>query len=119
MIEVRKAIKSQLKSIHPHVYFLESPSNAKFPYLVYTIELTDLGDGLQMVTLDVDGWDNKDDTTALETLMSNVKSGLNRNIVINESLYMSFYLDRQLALTDENPQLNRRTNIFIGRLYER
>jgi hypothetical protein len=119
MIEVRKTIKSQLKSIHPHVYFLKAPSNAQFPYLVYTVELTDLGDGLRMVTLDVDGWDNQDDTTALETLMSNVRTALDRNLSINESLFLSFYLDRQLALTDENPQLNRRSNIFMGRLYER
>jgi hypothetical protein len=119
MQEIRNVIKSQLKAIHPRVYFLKAPNNAQFPYLVYTIELTDLGDGLRMVTLDVDGWDNQDHTTVLETLMTSVKNALDRNLSINENLFLSFYLDRQLALTDDNPQLNRRTNIFLGRLYER
>jgi hypothetical protein len=48
-----------------------------------------------------------------------VKDTFDRNLSINENLFLSFYLDRQLALTDDNPQLNRRTNIFMGRLYER
>jgi hypothetical protein len=119
MKEVRQAIVTQLKSVHPRVYFLKATDTAQFPYLVYTIEITDLGDGLRLVTLDVDGWDNQDDTTVLEDLMINVKNALNRNIMINDNLYMSIYVDRQLALTDDNPDLNRRTNIFIGRLYER
>ncbi|CAM3678691.1 hypothetical protein GCM10009865_47610 [Aeromicrobium ponti] len=119
MKTIRQAINSQLKSIHPRVHFLKPSDTAQFPYLVYTIEITDLGDGLRMVTLDVDGWDNKDDTTELEDLMTSVKNALNRNLIINDNLFMSIYLDRQLALTDDNPQLNRRTNIFLGRLYER
>lgn len=119
MKEVRQAIVSQLKTVHPRVYFLKASNTAQFPYLVYTIQITDLGDGLRVVTLDVDGWNNQDDTTALEDLMINVKNALNRNLVINNNLFLSFYLDRQLALTDDDPQLNRRTNIFMGRLYER
>jgi hypothetical protein len=119
MKTIRQAIKSQLKSIHPRVYFLKSPNDAQFPYLVYTIEVTDLGDDLKMVTLDVDGWDNKEDTTELEDLMVTVKNGLNRKIILNDDLFMSMYLDRQLAPPDDNPQLSRRTNIFLGRLTER
>lgn len=119
MKEVRKAVQAELKSIHPGVYFLKSSSKAEFPYLVYTIEITDLGDNLSMITLDVDGWDNQRDTTILENLMDSVKNALNKTLIINDKLYTSFYLDRQLALIDDNPALNRRTNIFIGRLYER
>jgi hypothetical protein len=119
MKEVRKAINAQLKTIHPRTYFLQSPSSAPFPRLVYTIEITNLEDGLQLISLDVDGWDNQDDTTRLEDLMFNVKNTFNKNLVINDKLFISFYLDRQLALIDDNPQLKRRTNIFLGRLYER
>jgi hypothetical protein len=119
MKTIRQAIKSQLKSIHPRVHFLKAPKDAEFPYLVYTIQITDLGDNLKMVTLDVDGWDNKEDTTELENLMVSVKDGLNRSIILNDNLFMSVYLDRQLAPPDDNPLLSRRTNIFLGRLYER
>lgn len=119
MKEVRQAINTKLKSIHPKTYFLQSPSTAPFPRLIYSIEITDLEDGLRLVTLDVDGWDNKEDTTALEDLMISVKNEFNKNLVINDQLFISFYLDKQLALPDDNPQLNRRTNTFLGRLYER
>ena len=121
MKTIRQAIKSELTSIHPRVYFLNAPQNgtAQFPYLVYTIEITDLDDGLRMVTLDVDGWDNKEDTTELEDLMVSVKNGLNRQVILNDNLFMSMFLDRQLVVPDDNPQLSRRTNIFLGRLYER
>ncbi|TWE06403.1 hypothetical protein FB550_102425 [Neobacillus bataviensis] len=119
MKTIRQAIKSQLTSIHPRVYFLKSPDNAQFPYLVYTIQITDLSDNLKMVTLDVDGWDNKEDTTELEDLMVSVKNGLNRQVILNDNLFMSMYLDRQLVVPDDNPELSRRTNIFLGRLYER
>jgi hypothetical protein len=119
MKEVRQAINNNLKSIQPRTYFLQSPPGAPFPRLVYTIEITNLEDELKLVTLDVDGWDNQKDTTALEDLMTSVKNAFNKNLVINDKLFISFYLDRQLALTDDDPQLNRRTNIFLGRLYER
>jgi hypothetical protein len=119
MKEVRKAINAQLKTIYSRTYFLQAPSSAPFPKLVYTIEITNLEDGLQLISLDVDGWDNQDDTTRLEEIMTSVKNAFNKNIVINDKLFISFYLDRQLALPDDNPQLNRRTNIFLGRLYER
>lgn len=119
MKEVRKAIVSSLKAIHPHVSHMRVSNDAPFPYLVYTLEITDAGDGLNMVTLDVEGWDNLDDTSRLEDLMGKVKNALNKSLVINDNLFLSIYLDRQFALTDDNPQLKRRMNIFMGRLYER
>ena len=56
MIDLRKIIKGQLKSVHPRVYFQEAPKTATFPYLVYDIvNINDDGEGFQQVTLDVDG----------------------------------------------------------------
>lgn len=119
MQEIRKAIVSCLEAVHPEVYHLLAPEDAPFPYLVYTLEITDVGDDLKLVALDVDGWDKLDDSTRLEGLMKAVTNALNKNLVINSNLVLSIYLDRQLALTDDDPSLKRRTNIFMGRLYER
>lgn len=119
MIDARKAIYAQLKAVHPRVYYLRAPETADFPYLVYEFEITDLGDGLQLLTLDVDGWDNRADTTELENLMMATKSRFNRSIVIDDKQVIHFYLDRQLALVDEDPSLNRRKYIYQGRLFER
>jgi hypothetical protein len=119
MINIRKAIQAHLKSIHPQLYFMQAPESAKFPYLVYQIEITNLGDDLQMVTFDVDGWDNNSDTTELETIMDKVKQSLNKQIMITPKLAVFLDLDRRLTLTDTDPRINRRKYIFNGRLYER
>jgi hypothetical protein len=119
MINIRKVIQAHLKTIHPQLHFMQAPESAKFPYLVYQIEITNIGDDLQMVTLDVDGWDNKSDTTELETLMDKIKQSLNKQIMITPKLALFLDLDRRLTLTDTDPRLNRRKYIFNGRLYER
>jgi hypothetical protein len=119
MINLRKVIQAHLKIIHPQLYFMQAPESAKFPYLVYQVEITTLGDDLQMVTLDVDGWDNKSDTTELETLMDKIKQSLHKQIMITPKLALFLDLDRRLTLTDTDPRLNRRKYIFNGRLYER
>jgi len=119
MIEIRKLLYSRLKAIHPRVYFLRAPETAVFPYLVYSFELTNLEDGLNLLTLDVDGWDNVADTTALETMMDNVHTSFKEANIVTEELYVHFHTDRRLALTDDDPSLNRRTNIYLGRLFER
>jgi archaellum biogenesis ATPase FlaH len=119
MIDIRNVIVNKLKTIHPRVYFLKSSSTASFPYLVYDVNITNLEDGLQLVTLDVDGWDNVSDTTALEQLMDKVKDTLNTQTVIVDKLAVTFYLDRMTTLVDDDPTLNRRKYIFEGRLYER
>jgi hypothetical protein len=119
MLELRKAIQSNLKAIHPRLFFLRAPEKSIFPYLVYTIEITNIEDNLQLVTLDVDGWDDNSDTIPLETLMEAVKQTFNKQIIINDKLAMFLDLDRRLTLTDTDPRLNRRKYIFNGRLYER
>lgn len=119
MIEIRKLIKSKLKAIHPRVYFLRAPKAAVFPYLVYTFEITNLEDGLNMLTLDVDGWDNRTDTNELETIMMNVHASFKEASMITDTLVVHFHSDRRLPVLDDDPALNRRTNIYLGRLFER
>jgi hypothetical protein len=119
MINVRKAIHANLKAVHPQLYFMKASNTATFPYLIYQIEITNIGDDMQMVTLDVDGWDDNNDTTELEVMMDKVKQSLNKQIMITDSLAMFLDLDRRLTLADSDPRLNRRKYIFNGRLYER
>lgn len=119
MIEIRNVIVNKLKAIHPRVYFLKASSKSSFPYLVYDVNITSLEDGLQLVTLDVDGWDNASDTTALEQLMTKVNDTLNNQTVIVDKLAITFYVSRKTTVIDDDPNLNRRQYIFEARLYER
>lgn len=120
MIDLRKIIQGQLKSIHPRVYFQMAPETATFPYLVYDIvNIYDDGEGFQQVTLDVDGWDNSAETTALETLMKNVNQTLNKKTFVSGNSTVTFYLENKLPLTDEEVTIKRRKYTYQGRLFER
>ena len=120
MIELRKAINTKLKMIHPRVYFAVAPSDAVFPYLVYDIpNIQDDGECLEQVVIDVDGWSLGTDTTALETLMSEVNAGLNKATLTSGTMTAAFYLDTKLTLLDDDPLIRRRKYIYQARMHKR
>lgn len=120
MIDLRKIVQAELKAVHPRVSFQRASENTVTPYLVYDItNIIDDGEGYQLVNIDIDGWDNKQDTTALETLMKNVNDRLNKKTVTTDKLAITFYLDRKIALIDDEPSIERRKYIYQGRLFER
>lgn len=122
MIELRKALHKHLKTIHTRVYFQQAPDNAQFPYLVYNMpSLNDDGEGHQLITLDIDGWDapSDGDTTALETLMAEVNTGMNKKTLVTDTFSVAFYLESKLSLEDDDPLIKRRKYVYQGRLFER
>jgi hypothetical protein len=121
MIELRKALHPVLRAIHSRVYFQRAPDTAQFPYLTYSFEMIPDGEGFELTVLDIDGWDLPDnsDTTRLENLMSDVNRAMNKTTLTTDDLVVSFYLDRKLALEDDNPKIIRRKYVYQGRLFER
>lgn len=118
MIELRKIIQGQLKAIHPRVYFQMAPKTATFPYLVYDIPtINDDGEGYQLATIDIDGWDMTDDTTALETLMQTVNNALNKKSFVHNNTTLTPFLESKLSLRDDEAKLKRRKNIYQGRIF--
>lgn len=108
------------------------------------MEIRDDGEALQLITLDIDGWDRPEvagDTTEIENLMVAVNDGMNKLVITNMHLtttsFLSpttvvlvdvmadkqfacaFYVDRKLILDDEDPKIQRRKYIYQGRLFER
>ncbi len=115
-------IQAHLKAIHPRVYFQVAPESAQYSYIVYDFSNSlDDGEGLQVITLDVDGWDNpgNGDTTALETLMDTINESLNKKSLTTDTLTVSFYAETKLPLTDDDPRIRRRKYIYQARLFER
>ena len=120
MIELRTIIQGQLKSVHPRVTYQGSHEKLAFPYLVYDIvNINDDGEGFQQVTLDVDGWDNDEDTTALETLMKSVNQALNRKTFVRGNITVTFYLESEMPLADDETTIERREYTYQGSLFER
>ena len=121
MIELRKALHPRLRAIHPRAYFQRAPDTAQFPYITYSFEMIPDGEGFELVVLDIDGWDMpiSGDTTQLENLMTDVDRAMNKTTLTTDDLVVSFYLDRKLALEDDNPKIIRRKYVYQGRLFER
>lgn len=119
VIELRKAINTALKTVHPRIYYQDAPDDAVFPYLVYDLP-NSVDDGyLEQFVLDVDGWDNSTDTTNLETIMDNVNKSLDGMTRTADSLSMSFYLDNRLTLLDDDSRIRRRKYTYQVRTYQR
>lgn len=122
MKKLRELIYPQLKVLHERVYFQVAPETAQYPYLVYDFtQITNDGEEFETVALDVDGWDMPagGDTTVVEMLMQSVNDTLNKKTLAADGLAVTFYLDRKLSLTDDNPAIKRRKYIYEARLFGR
>ncbi|MBO0962496.1 hypothetical protein J1P26_22640 [Neobacillus sp. MM2021_6] len=128
MIELRKVIKSYLKTIHPKVYFQAAPDDAPYPYIVYDFPNINSDGEIQEITVvDIDGWDRPStgDTTNLENLMSLINgdgdlmapTGLNKGVLSDDQIAVSFYLDTKLPLVDTDPMIKRRKYVYQARQF--
>lgn len=121
MIKIRKVINDYLKTLHSQVYYQQPPEDASYPYLVFDFpqSLPD-GEGLEVITVDIDGWDapKNGDTTVLENLMTNVNA-LDKNVLVQDGLRATFYLENRLSLTDDDKRIRRRKYIYQARVFER
>ncbi|MGJ9381531.1 tail completion protein gp17 [Salipaludibacillus sp. CF4.18] len=122
VIELRKIIKTALKSIHPHVHYQSAPDGSDFPYLVYDLP-NSIDDGsLEQFVLDVDAWDvpANGDTTTVETLIDSADKALHRKtITVNNELAVTFYRENRLPLTDDDPKIKRIKYTYEARTFER
>lgn len=121
VIELRDMIKDYIKTVHPRVYFQAAPKNAIFPYIVFDLP-NSIDDGsMENFVLDIDGWDNEIDTTALETLMAAIDgdgvklnpSGLHRKtVILPDDTSATFYRENRLSIIDEDKKEIRRRKII-------
>lgn len=120
MIEIRRALQPILASLHQRVYYGRAPAEAEMPYLVYDLpNVRDEGAAQQVLTLEVDGWDRKSDTSELEALMAAVREGLDGQVLVESGVVFRLILDSQLSLADSDPEVRRRKLVFYGRVFRR
>lgn len=120
MIKLAKLLLEHLESIHPRVYFQDASKKAAPPYLVFDFPNTlDDGEGMKVVTVDIDGWDTSD-TTALEALMESINAALNKKTLASDELTATFFLETILSLNEEKePRIRRWKYVYQARLFER
>lgn len=117
MIELSQQIRILLKTLHDRVYWEIAPQNAVYPYLVYDFQLYPNGEGGELVTLSVDGWDKTlvGDTTAIETLMAKVKT-IDKTVIATDDFAVVFFNENMLSITDDDVTLRRRNYNYNGNL---
>lgn len=118
VIEIRKKINATLKTVTNNVHFQSAADDSSLPYLVFDLP-NSFDDGtLEQFVLDIDGWDNKADTTDLETLMHNIDTVLHKKTYVIDNLTFTLYRDNRLSLTDKEANLKRRKYIYQIRVLE-
>lgn len=132
MIEIRTALSTYLKTLHPRVYFQVAPETAVFPYIIYDLpSIFSDGEGFETITLDIDGWDlnNTGDTAVIESLMQiingykdtdrNQVQGLDKKVLTTDNMSVVFYLENKIPLLDDDKRIKRRKYTYSGRLMRR
>ena len=115
MLELSQQIRIFLKTLHSKVYWEIAPENAVYPYLVYDFQLYPDGEGGELVTLSINGWDKTlvGDTTALETLMAKVKA-LDTEVITTDNLSVVFFSENMLSVADDDKTLRHRSYNYNG-----
>lgn len=119
MNKLRTELNKILKSIHPRVHFMKAPDAVVFPYLVYDLPQSYFDDDQEVFNLDIDVWDNKEDTTDLEVLSQSIWNILNKYYHLDENMQFTIYRLNRFTVEDDDPRIRRRTLLFNVKYYDR
>jgi hypothetical protein len=96
-----------------------APNNSVFPYSTYELKNIDADneyDGSSII-LEFNVWDNKADTTTLDSVCDMIKAALKNKIVNLSSVKAKIYFVNRQALNDEDINLRRRVIQFELKAY--
>jgi len=117
-LALKKAIETFLKTKADRVYQKKAPENKTFPYIVWNLISSDSGySEREDFTLEVDIWDDDNDTTVIDTLTGSIDgdgdikepTGLHRkNFYTQNILSAKLYRQNRFEIHDEDETLERR-----------
>src|SRR5690625_1846888 len=120
MIDLRRSLMQVLRNYHSRVYFQKASSDTSFPYVIYDFPNSFTDEETEIFNLDIDIWDNRDDTTELETLATTYWRALHRYRHIDNNIQFSIYRANRLPPLDEDEKyIKRRKLIFQLRYFDR
>lgn len=120
-IELQKQIRLFLLTKCDRVFKEEADDNAMFPYVVFSLGTGIPNEERMDFYLDIDVWDNKQDTTNLETLANNIigdGNKLNATGLDHKTINAAtFYLENRNVIKDPDARIKRRLLRFIIQTY--
>jgi len=119
LIDLLTAIHSKLVNVTTKAYLEKAPSNTAFPYITYKLPSSDNPDesNLENFIIEIDIWDNKADTTALETLTTNIDNEFERTNTTQNNTYVHFFRVSRLMIPDPDEKIRRRQLRYLAKTY--
>ena len=118
MIDVRTEIQRLLKTVASRVYFEVATDITVFPYVIFNFPNSVDTGHLENFVLDIDIWDDDQNTTVIETLCESVDSLLHRkNVVISDSVGFVIYRDNRINIHEDDDRIKRRKYVYQCRTY--
>jgi predicted metal-dependent peptidase len=124
MLEIRKAIFTQIRNVTDAAYYQDAPENTPTPFVTVDIS-NSIDDGtLERFVMDIDGWGASNNTTALETIMDGVDKQLHRKTIYitdgaGRQLGVTFYREQRLTFDETDKRIFRRRYIYQIRTHEK
>lgn len=127
MMNLLEYLYTVLSQSQKPVYFEQAPVKDPitqlppvYPYIVFKLpNALNVETDRQDYSLIIDIWDNKSDTTALETLTSDVDNLLYKLRVTDENQFLMFERENRLMIPDEDTTIKRRQLQYTVKQYER
>ena len=118
MIELIKMVYSTVSAVHSRTYLEVAPQNATYPFVVikYPTSIENLP--REDFIIEVDIWDNKTDTTAIETLTNNIDAVLHKKHYYSSGkLQCDIYRISRSMIPDPDEHIRRRQLRYEAKTY--
>lgn len=120
MITLLQYLFTRLSEAQIPIYFEQAPNDAQYPYAVFKLpDSLNIESDRQDYSLIVDVWDNKPDTTILETLTDSLDNLLYKQSYLDTNQHLLFQRENRLMIPDEDSSIRRRQLQYTIKRYER
>lgn len=114
--QLRPILQTQLRTVADRVFYEHTKGEPTFPYVVYDISSFTYGEVINQLQLEVNAYDNADDTTTLETLADSIWTLFDHKYYIDTNLEFSAYQNVRNNIDVPEKKIHQRRLVFTLRI---